>query len=136
MASADHNQQTVSSNLGQGTRSLGRWLLLLLAFSVFAWGTSYKLSLYKNSPRGSVTPAKLCKLTSDSAKRQVDHSIKGHEVGFSGLPLNTWPATTILVLVLAEEVSPRRATASLAPLQAAPILHLRPPPTSDHPMFL
>jgi hypothetical protein len=136
LASDDHNSLTVSYHMRRGAWSPGSCLFLLLALSVFAWGTAYKLSLYKTNPPGSVTPAKLCKLTSDNAKSQVDHAIEGHKVAFSGLPLKTFPAFTIFVPVLQGEVRPSTSTVSLAPLKAAPILHLRPPPASDHRMFL
>jgi hypothetical protein len=109
---------------------------VLLALSVFVWGTSYKLSLYKIDSAGSVTPAKLCKLASDKAKSQVDHAIDDHKAAFSGLPFKTFPAFTTFLLVLQGEVHPSAPTASLEPLRAAPILHLRPPPAPDNRMFL
>jgi hypothetical protein len=132
----DHNQRTTPRDEGRGAWTPGSWLFLMLALSVFTWGTSYKLSLYKTNPPGTVTPAKLCKLASDKAQSQVDHAIEGHKVAFSGFPLKTFPVFKTSVLVLQRDVRPSTATASLSPLQTAPILHLRPPPPPDNRMFL
>jgi hypothetical protein len=119
----------------RGLWSPGSLLILLLAFSVFAWGTSYKLSLYKNNPRGSVTPAKLCKLTSDNAKSQVDDAVDGHRVLLAGFLINLFAISRELVFVIQGPIVPNGMIGSLAPLRAAPVLHLRPPPVRTDYLF-
>jgi hypothetical protein len=136
LASVAHNPQGVSQDGRRRAGSLSSWLFLLLALSVLAWGTSYKLSLYKTNPPGSVTPAKLCKLASDNAKSQVDHAVEGHKATFSGLPFHMLPSFATFVLVPLGKARPSIEGASFAPLHAAPILHLRPPPAPDNCMFL
>ncbi len=106
MTSANHKWRTVPSNGTRGLLSPGSLLTLLLAFSVFAWGTSYKLSLYKNNPPGSVTPAKLCKLTSDNAKSQVDHAVDGHIALLAGFLIGLFPISRELVLVIQGQIIP------------------------------
>lgn len=136
MASADHNQPAVPFNRDRGGGSPCSWPFLLLAFLIFAWGTSYKLSLYKKNPPGSVTPAKLCESTSDNAKSQIDRAIEGHKVVSSGPSINAVSTYRDFVLLLQRQNVPHSETASLAPLQTAPILHLRPPPAPDQRIFL
>ena len=46
-------------------------LFLLLAFMVFAWGTGYKLSLYKSLRGDGSTPAKLSTRASDVAQSDL-----------------------------------------------------------------
>jgi hypothetical protein len=103
-------------------------LFLLLAFSVFAWGTSYKLSLYKENPPGSVTPAKLCKLMSDNAKSEIDHVLDGHTASTVASFIDISRVSKELVLVDVGMVVLRRSMGSLAPVCVEPVLHLRPPP--------
>lgn len=136
VAFAEHKQRTDPINGEQGAWSPCSWLVLLLALSIFAWGTSYKLSLFTGSQPGGVPPAKLCKLTSDNAKSQVDHAVEGHTVALSSVSADTGSTLRENVFVLHEQVARSGGIESLAPLRSAPVLHLRPPPSSDEPMFL
>ncbi len=47
---------------------------LLLAFMVFAWGTGYKLSLYKSLRGDGSTPAKLSTRASDVAQNDLQNA--------------------------------------------------------------
>ena len=136
MASAIHKQRAVPSNEEQGACSPSSWLVLLLALSIFAWGTSYKLSLFKRHQPGSVPPAKLCKLTSDNAKSQFEHAVLGNKVEASSPTANTVSTIADSGFLLYEEVALSSGTASLGPLRSAPILHLRPPPVPRQLLFL
>jgi hypothetical protein len=52
-------------------------VIAALAFAVFAWGTSYKLSLYHHEYSGRTMPeAKLCTRASDAAKLNVAAVVK------------------------------------------------------------
>jgi hypothetical protein len=109
----------------KGFLSLYSVLCVYLAVMVFAWGTNYKLSLYKAERQSS--PAKVCTRGSDAAKNALDHAIYRSAVaqaplrtvlfslsqGGGGQPLN----------LLRDE-----AVIDLSPLSRAPILYLRPPP--------
>jgi len=61
-------------------RSIRRLPFLLLALLVFAWGTGYKLSLYKALREDGSTPAKLCTRISDMAKSALLDSTEDHRV--------------------------------------------------------
>jgi hypothetical protein len=136
LASANHNRRTVLPNGRRGLWSPGSLLVLLLAFSVFSWATSYKLSLYRNNLPGSGTPAKLCKLTSDNAKSQLDHVVDGHRALLAGFLINLFPISRQeLVLVIQGQIIPNGMICNLAPLKAAPVLHLRPPPVRSYRLF-
>jgi hypothetical protein len=111
-------------------------LFLLLAFSVFVWGTSYKLSLYKDNSPGSLTPAKLCKLKSDQAKSEVDHVIDGRRALTVVFLLALFPPSKDLASRVSRRMSIRDLRLSFSPLRVAPVLHLRPPPQSTLRMFL
>lgn len=51
---------------------------MLLAMAVFAWGTSYKLSLYKTAYSGKSMPeAKLCTRASDIAQSEIAAAVSG-----------------------------------------------------------
>ena len=132
LALANHNRRTVPPNGRRGLWSPSSLLVLLLACSVFAWGTSYKLSLYENNPPGSVAPAKLCKLTSDNAKSQVDLVVDGHRALLAGFPIHLFSISRELVLVIQGQIIPNGMICNLAPLKAAPVLHLRPPPVRSY----
>jgi hypothetical protein len=93
---------------------------------VFAWGTNYKLSLYKAGHEA--TPAKVCTRGSDAAKSALDDAE-------GGIPL------AHAILSIAVFFSPLQATEydpvdrlrdeaiiDRSPLNRAPILYLRPPP--------
>lgn len=61
------------------SRSIRCLPFLLLALLVFAWGTSYKLSLYKAlRERDGATPAKLCTRVSDTARSGLIDASEGH----------------------------------------------------------
>jgi hypothetical protein len=49
-------------------------LFLLLAFMVFAWGTGYKLSLYKSLREDGSSPAKLSTRSSDVAQSDLQNA--------------------------------------------------------------
>jgi hypothetical protein len=135
LALANHNRQSAPRKGRRGLWSPGPLLILLLTCSVFAWGTSYKLSLYKNNPPGLVTPAKLCKLTSDNAKSQLDHAVDGHRALLAVFLITLLPISRELVLVIQGQIMLNGVTCNLAPLKAAPVLHLRPPPTRTYRLF-
>lgn len=66
------------------TRRLGQILAitlpLLLGMMVLAWGTGYKVSLYKVKPEANTSaPVKLCTRSSDVAKSDVDSATSHHE---------------------------------------------------------
>ena len=93
---------------------------------VFAWGTSYKLSLYKAGHESS--PAKVCTRGSDAAKSALDQAAAAHTLDhtpFHIAALFSLPQGT-------EDYSFDRlrdeAVSDLSPLSRAPILYLRPPP--------
>jgi hypothetical protein len=132
LALANHNWRTVTRNERRGLWSPGSLLFLLLCFSVFSWGTSYKLSLYKNNPAGSATPAKLCKLTSDNAKSELDHVLDGHRVLAAVFLIDLAPMSGELAFAIFGQVILHDARCNLAPLRFAPVLHLRPPPNGSH----
>ena len=93
---------------------------------VFAWGTSYKLSLYNPGHEGS--PAKVCTRGSDAAKNALEHAADGDTLApalFSMAVLFSLPQGTENYSLdrLRDEVA-----TDLSPLGRAPILYLRPPP--------
>ena len=108
-----------------------RWFLLfgllcaVLPFTVFAWGTAYKLSLYKAVKNGA--PAKVCTRGSDAAKSSVSQLIAGRKIDENGV---AFPPLLDLSVVLIRHhnfafVEARQAN---LPLQFWPILVARPPP--------
>ena len=93
---------------------------------VFAWGTSYRLSLYKAGRESS--PAKVCTRGSDAAKSELDQAAGAHtldQLPFRIAALFALPQGT-------EDYSLDRlrdeAVSDQSPLSRAPILYLRPPP--------
>ena len=93
---------------------------------VFAWGTNYKLSLYKTGRQSS--PAKVCTRGSDAAKNALDHASDGHALS---------PAPLGMAVHLSLPQKPEdyyldrlrdEAIMNRSSLSRAPILHLRPPP--------
>jgi hypothetical protein len=108
--------------------SPGSFFFLLLALAVIAWGTSYKLSLYKASAAEGLTPAKLCTRASDIVKGQLDDATDGHNI----LHQVSLPNFVRVQVKLAFPIFCRIAQDGLAsefsPLLEAPVLHLRPPP--------
>jgi hypothetical protein len=102
------------------------FLCLSLAFLVFAWGTSYKLSLYKAEHENS--PAKVCTRGSDAAKNALDHAVDGSAVAHTPLSM-----AVLFSFIKGTEDHPLdrlrdEGDISLAPLSLAPTLYLRPPP--------
>jgi hypothetical protein len=101
-------------------------LCIYLALMVFAWGTSYKLSLY--NPGHESSPAKVCTRGSDAAKNALDHAADSHTL--SQPPLNV--AVLFSLPQGTKDYSLDRlsdeAVSDLSPLSRAPILYLRPPP--------
>lgn len=103
-------------------------LYLALAFMICAWGTSYKLSLYKAEGTLSFAPAKVCTRGSDAAKSAVDHAATARSL--AQIPILV---AALFSLDVAPETYPadsRREDAIVdrSPLRRAPILYLRPPP--------
>ena len=102
---------------------------------VFAWGTNYKLSLYKAGHEGS--PAKVCTRGSDAAKNAVAQSARG---GAAAAATEAPSDVAVLSsLVRRTETFPvdwlrDEAVIDRSPLSRAPILYLRPPP--DERFFL
>jgi len=93
---------------------------------VFAWGTSYKLSLYKAGHESS--PAKVCIRGSDAAKNALDHA--AYDDTLADAPLGL-----AVVFSLPQETENYslgrlrdKTVSDLSPLGRAPILYLRPPP--------
>lgn len=107
-------------------RSLYFVFCLSLAFMVFAWGTNYKLSLYKAGHQHS--PAKVCTRGSDASKSALDYIADVSDAGH--------PILNIAIhfhLLQKPENNPMNrlrdeAIIGLSPLSRAPILYLRPPP--------
>jgi hypothetical protein len=110
----------------KGLLSIYGLLCVCLALMVFAWGTSYKLSLYKTGHQSS--PAKVCTRGSDAAKNALDHAADSHTL--SQPPLGR--AVLFALPQGTEDYSSDRlsdeAVSDLSPLSRAPILYLRPPP--------
>jgi hypothetical protein len=93
---------------------------------VLAWGTNYKLSLYKVGHESS--PAKLCTRGSEAAKTALSRAV-------------TSPTSAQIHVLLSALFSLPQGTegrfhgrlsdeaiSDLSPLSRAPILYLRPPP--------
>lgn len=101
-------------------------LCVYLAIMVFAWGTSYKLSLY--NPGHESSPAKVCTRGSDAAKNAFEHAAGGHTLS----PAPVSMAVLFSPLQGNEDASLDRlgdeAVSDQTPLRQAPILYLRPPP--------
>jgi len=93
---------------------------------VFAWGTSYKLSLYKAGHQDF--PAKVCTRGSDPAKNALDHAAGGSAVAHA--PLSIAALFSPLQGIGDDLVDRLRDEAIIdrSPLSRAPILYLRPPP--------
>jgi hypothetical protein len=109
-------------------RSRRRLPFLLLALMVFAWGTGYKLSLYKAPPHDGNAPAKLCTRASDAARSALLDASQG-------------PRAISLVAVLTPLFAPAMSSHDLcrrgmedgqavnpSPFHPPAALDLRPPP--------
>jgi hypothetical protein len=112
--------------------SRSKWRSLLfgllcgvLPFTIFAWGTAYKLSLYKTETNSA--PAKVCTRGSDAAKSSVSQAIDGRKVFGNGIKpplLVDFP----IVLPGRHNVELSEVCQVILPLQSCPILAARPPP--------
>jgi hypothetical protein len=102
--------------------------LLLLAFMVFVWGTGYKLSLYKTTPKNEAAPAKLCTRASDVARSAVVDATEGHRtVAFVSLPALLFAPPTVPLDWRSSSVDDGQAT-NPSPFHPPAALDLRPPP--------
>jgi len=110
----------------KGLFSLYGVMCLSLAFLVFAWGTNYKLSLYK-AHRES-TPAKVCTRGSDAAKRAIRHAADGPTLAQATLCLTGFFALDQRTENYPIDRLHDEGATDLSPLGRAPILYLRPPP--------
>jgi hypothetical protein len=103
-------------------------ILLITAASVFGWGTSYKLSLYKSAiEQGKIPVAKLCTRASDAAKADVEMSVtRSDDVAVSlSVDVSLPPPAPHIRTVPIEYARPRDLLAAWD----SPALFLRPPPT-------
>jgi hypothetical protein len=101
-------------------------LCICLAFTVFAWGTGYKLSLCKAEQQSS--PAKLCTRDSDPAKKVFDHTAVDTAVAHAPLSIEfVFSPLQGTGESPAERLRDERIV-DRSPLSRAPILYLRPPP--------
>jgi hypothetical protein len=100
-------------------------LCVILPFMIFAWGTVYKVSLYKADKGGA--PAKVCTRSSDAAKRSVSHAIDGHkDIGNGMVP--SLPVNVSLILPELHAAALAESLPVIVPLQSVPNLAARPPP--------
>ncbi len=98
---------------------------MILPFMILAWGTAYKLSLYKTNKTGA--PAKVCTRGSDAAKSSVSQAVDGRKAIGNGAAL------TVLVrprLVFSERHSVvfSKQFQVILPLQSGLVFSARPPP--------
>ena len=105
--------------------SLCRLLCVVLPLLIFAWGTAYKLSLYKTDPGGA--PAKVCTRGSDAAKNIVTQAIDGRKVIGNGAALPMLVSFPILQ-PRHRDVAWFESYKAILPLHSWPILAARPPP--------
>jgi hypothetical protein len=101
-------------------------LCIYLALMVFAWGTSYKLSLYKAEHQGS--PAKLCTRGSDAVENALDHAANGNTVAHAHLSIAVFFSRLQGTGDQSLDRLRDEAIIDRSPLSRAPILCLRPPP--------
>lgn len=117
------------NSIHKGLISFYGVVCISLAFTVFAWGTGYKLSLYTTDHQSS--PAKLCTRGSDPEKNALDHAAGGNAVA----QLSQSIAILFSLPQETEDYSFDRlsdeAVSDLSPLSRAPMLHLRPPPDDE-----
>jgi hypothetical protein len=97
----------------------------MLSLMIFAWGTSYKLSLYK--PDHGVAPAKVCTRGSDAAKSYVSAALNGRRtVGHGIVP--SLPVYVSVAVPEVREVASEQAKQVTLRLLSVPIRAARPPP--------
>lgn len=99
---------------------------MILPFMILAWGTAYKLSLYKTNQTG--TPAKVCTRGSDAAKSSVSQAVDGRKAVGNGTALALLVSYCLAFLERPSVVLSKQFQVIL-PLQAGPVLSARPPPT-------
>lgn len=104
---------------------LGGLLCVILPFMIVAWGTAYKLSLYKTTKTG--TPAKVCTRGSDAAKSSVSQAVDGRKAVGNGTAL-ALPVSTCLVVAEHQSLVLPKPFQSIHSLQSVPVLSARPPP--------
>ena len=98
---------------------------MVLPFTIFAWGTAYKLSLYKTETNSA--PAKVCTRGSDAAKSDVSQAVDGRKVIGNVIavpPLGNFS----IVFPGRRDVTLSEAYQVIIPPQSEPILAARPPP--------
>jgi hypothetical protein len=108
-------------------RSLRCLPFLLLALMVFAWGTAYKLSLYKASPKDGTAPAKLCTRASEAARSALRDAADGQALTLVSL------ATLFFAGAVTSHDLCARGVEDGQPVHPSPFhppaaLDLRPPP--------
>ena len=101
-------------------------LYIYLAFMVFAWGTSYKLSLY--NPGHESSPAKVCTRGSDAAKSALEQAAGAPTLAQIHLLISALFSLPQGTEVYSLGRPSDEAVSDLSPLSRAPILYLRPPP--------
>lgn len=106
------------------------YLLLcpLLAFMIFAWGTSYKVSLYRASSNS--VPAKACMRGSEDALSAIGQAAKSDLAAPADLLMTAYGVADYDASVGLPGRAGSQAVSDLSPFRRAPILHLRPPPSS------
>jgi hypothetical protein len=112
--------------LQKGMLLIYRVLCMSLAFTVFAWGTGYKLSLY--NPGHESFPAKLCTRGNEPAKSALDHAAGGDAVARARLSIAVLFSLPQRTENYRFDRLSNEAVSDLSPLSRAPILYLRPPP--------
>src|SRR5277367_4155153 len=126
------SRPTTQDELARSIRCLP---FLLLALMVFAWGTGYKLSLYKALREDGSTPAKLCTRVGEAARSALldatgDHALIADH-GLVALP----PLSTLLCTSGVASHDLRRRSLeddgqsmNPSPFHPPAALDLRPPP--------
>jgi hypothetical protein len=94
---------------------------------VVAWGTEYKLSLYKAAQ--TMAPAKVCTRGSDAAKCGVDHVVNAHKQIRTSVPV-VLPALLVPPRLCGESSFPL-GSLELFPSRSTPIHAGRPPPADS-----
>src|SRR5271163_3327478 len=111
-------------------RSIRCLPFLLLALMVFAWGTGYKLSLYKPASKTEAAPAKLCTRASDVARSALLDAAEGHRaiaLDSPSTPHFFAPPPGVPLAWCSGSVEDGQAT-NPSPFHPPAALDLRPPP--------
>ena len=124
--------QEAEGSVSQGTRTKRSWfvalLLPLIAFSVLAWGTAYKTSLYR-PPIAGRAPAKLCTRASDESKAGAERAVAEAALH----PIESAALVALYIALYPPASSVQRRSANDADhkpvyLRELPTLFRRPPP--------